>query len=344
MNVKKDFWEEAYQRNIGKMIAVCFRYVPVRQVAEDLAHDAFMTAMNKAKGFKGTGHFDAWLRKITVNTALMYIRDSKRVNDSNSEVLMHYMIDNYEEDAMWNNFTIEELLEAIKILPEHHRLVFNMYVLDGYSHKEIAKELNISAGTSKSHLARARKKLQEILAKKERKKRSALPFILFPCGLARIDRLYKKCFCNYEIAPQYLRFPTEQNWNLTAMPKFTPFANIAVYSGAGVLTAVLAGLLIYHTMNKNDTPMKQEIPPISSDSLIIQNEPLSNDFLQKADFKESADSVLENADEMTEELDTVSKTGILQKQTPIVIKKDRIIRKEVIVRDTVTIIDTTNAK
>lgn len=342
MNVKKDFWEEAYQRNIGKMIAVCFRYVPILQVAEDLAHDAFMTAMNKAEGFKGTGHFDAWLRKITVNTALMYIRDSKHVNVSNSEVLMQYMIDNYEEDAMWNNFTIEELLEAIKILPEHHRLVFNMYVLDGYSHKDIAKELNISAGTSKSHLARARKKLQEILAKKERKKRSALPFVLFPCGLDRIDSLYKKYLHNYEIAPQYSSFPTEQNWSLTAMPKFTPFANIAVYSGAGVLTAVLAGLVVFYAKNNTANEEKTYIP--STDSLNAVRENSKVDALQDFDYEGCMDSVLTGATDITNSADTISKKKVEEKQTPIVIKKDRIIRKEIIVRDTITIIDTTNAK
>ena len=81
------FWGKVYRRNIGEMIEICYRYTGNRQIAEDLAHDAFMKAVDKSATFEGKGHIDAWLRRIVVNTALQHLRDQKKqkpINDCGS--------------------------------------------------------------------------------------------------------------------------------------------------------------------------------------------------------------------------------------------------------------------
>ncbi|HAK77267.1 MAG TPA: hypothetical protein DCM71_10245, partial [Runella sp.] len=121
----------------------------------------------------------------TVNQCLQYLRDQQKQKYI-TDYLQHEVENNeestYEEKQ---DFSESELLAVINQLPEHHKMVFNLYVIDGFSHAQIAKELGISEGTSKSHLARARKRIKELLNQK--KKKSAV-FLLF----WNIDELYKK--------------------------------------------------------------------------------------------------------------------------------------------------------
>ena len=118
------------------MIGICYRYTANRQLAEDLAHDAFLKAIDKAGSFKGEGVFEAWLRRVVVNHVLTYIRDQKRhqrIDDwfRYESTVVHTdensVITDSSEDA---EFSAQELWDAINDLPEHHRLVFNLYVID----------------------------------------------------------------------------------------------------------------------------------------------------------------------------------------------------------------------
>jgi RNA polymerase sigma factor (sigma-70 family) len=170
------FWDIAYRDNAPTLLGILRRYVKDVNIAQDLLHEVFITAIDKYDSYASRGNFEAWLYRITVNTALMYLRN-ERNEQSISEMTLS-IIDDTEDEAISNDrdamrnvstaieaaeFTGEELLAAIDRLPEHHKLVFNMYVMDDFSHKKIAAELNISPGTSKSHLARARKKIQQFL-------------------------------------------------------------------------------------------------------------------------------------------------------------------------------------
>ena len=185
------FWETIYREQIGRMIGICYRYVANRQVAEDLAHDAFISAIKNSGSFKGKGKFEAWLRRIVVNVALQYLRDQKKKKvfdnwmlNKNAEMETPYDITS-EDITTQADFSKEELLDAANSLPEHHRLVFNLYVIDRFTHEQIGEELGISPGTSKSHLARARKKLREILYKKatEKLKSNDIQFSSLQMGL-----------------------------------------------------------------------------------------------------------------------------------------------------------------
>ncbi|KJD36802.1 RNA polymerase sigma-70 factor [Tamlana sedimentorum] len=142
---------ELYKLFSGKLFATCLKYSRNYAEAEDNLQDAFLTIFNKIEQYKHKGSFEGWLKRITVNTALQRYRNEKVfdiVNENNIE-------DEYIEIDD-NNISIEYLLKIIQELPDRYRLVFNLYVLDGYSHKEIAGLLNINIGTSKSNLARAR--------------------------------------------------------------------------------------------------------------------------------------------------------------------------------------------
>jgi RNA polymerase sigma factor (sigma-70 family) len=211
IDLTKEFWAHAYQTSIGKLIGICYRYTGNHQLSEDLAHDAFLKAIEKSQSFRGDGNFDAWLRRIVVNHVLQYLRNKKRnpylqplTTDQAAAISM-------KEDTSSTQpmeFTTIELLETVDQLPEHHRLVFNLYVLEKFSHSRIGEELGISEGTSKSHLARARKKLQQLLTEKieiqkeEGNKEKAAILLFALTDDATTDQMFLKSFDKFSIPPE----------------------------------------------------------------------------------------------------------------------------------------------
>ncbi|WP_415376302.1 RNA polymerase sigma factor [Patiriisocius sp. Uisw_017] len=143
---------ELYKRYSGVLFGICLRYSPNRTEAEDNLQDAFITIFTKVEQFKEKGSFEGWIKRVTVNTVLQKYR-KKRVFEIKEESQIE---DVGEEEVFDEGFPLDFLLKIIQELPERYRLVFTMYVMDGYSHKEIAEMLGISDGTSKSNLARAR--------------------------------------------------------------------------------------------------------------------------------------------------------------------------------------------
>lgn len=161
---KAAFWAEQYRRHIGKMVGVCYRYVADWTLAEDLAQDAFLTAMEKSSTFHAFGSFEGWLMKIAVNQALMHLRNSPEMVewDENLHSLeVEEMAD--DPDLSRTEFTQEELLEAVGKLPMKQRTVFNLYAVEHYPHAKIAEALGISIANSKVLLTRARAELQQRL-------------------------------------------------------------------------------------------------------------------------------------------------------------------------------------
>lgn len=127
--------------------------------AEDSLQDAFITIFQRIGQFKGKGSFEGWLKRIAINTVLQKYRQ-KRLYDLPNDAVLEAQQD-LALTPMDESLPLTFLLEIIQQLSERYRLVFNLYVLDGYTHKEIAELLNISDGTSKSNLARARQLLQQ---------------------------------------------------------------------------------------------------------------------------------------------------------------------------------------
>ena len=140
-----------YKQYSGVLFGICLKYSPNRAEAEDNLQDAFITIFSRIEQYQGKGSFEGWIKRITVNTALQKYRKKKVYDISNEEQIEDAAVEIEE-----TNVPLDFLLKIIQELPDRYRLVFNLYVLDGYSHKEIAEMLGISDGTSKSNLARAR--------------------------------------------------------------------------------------------------------------------------------------------------------------------------------------------
>jgi RNA polymerase sigma-70 factor (ECF subfamily) len=168
---KEAFWAEQYRRHIGKMVGACYRYVADWDLAEDLAQDAFLAAMEKASTFRAFGSFEGWLKKIAVNQALMHLRDCPEMVEWD-ENLHSQEVEEIADDPELSrtDFTQEELLEVVGKLPVKQRTVFNLYALEHYSHSKIAETLGISVANSKVLLTRARAELQQRLKVVARKR------------------------------------------------------------------------------------------------------------------------------------------------------------------------------
>jgi RNA polymerase sigma factor (sigma-70 family) len=157
--------EQLYNRFASKMYGVCLRYSPNAEEAQDALQEGFIKIFEKIYQFKNTGPLEGWIRKIMVNTSLESYRKQKHLQITNQiPDVQEEISDNWEA-----NFSERDLMILIQDLPERYRMVFNLYVFEEMTHKEIAKELGITEGTSKSDLSRARGILQKkinILTKK----------------------------------------------------------------------------------------------------------------------------------------------------------------------------------
>lgn len=147
-----------YDRLSPKMFAICYRYMGDKESAEDILQDGFVSLFSKLDSYSGVGSFEGWARRIFVNTALMSLR-KKDVLKNFEDVSVARSIISDEPSAI-SKINHSELLKMISGLPPGFRTVFNMYIIEGYSHQEIAKELGISETTSRSQLQRARMLLQ----------------------------------------------------------------------------------------------------------------------------------------------------------------------------------------
>jgi len=153
--------EEIYRLYAAKLFALSLKYSRNKEEAEDNLQDGFITIFNKINQYKHKGSFEGWMKRIVINTALQKYREKNVLNLINDEVVQEEVNIDIDEAQV----SLDYLLNIIQQLPNQYRLVFNMYVLDGYSHKEVADKLGISEGTSKSNLSRARKILKNKIEK-----------------------------------------------------------------------------------------------------------------------------------------------------------------------------------
>ncbi len=150
--------QELLYRNYSSVLfGVCLKYSRNKTEAEDNLHDSFMIIFDKIDQYRFKGSFEGWIKRIAINTVLQKYRKEATLNVINENNIAE------ETDIEPNDLDIslQTLLRYIQELPNKYRLTFNMYVMDGYTHNEIAKQLGTSAGTSKSNLARARMLLKE---------------------------------------------------------------------------------------------------------------------------------------------------------------------------------------
>lgn len=148
--------EQLYRLFSAKLFAVCLKYSRNYAEAEDNLQDGFLIIFDKIHQFTFKGSFEGWIKRIMVNNVLQQYR-----NVSFLELVNDNVIDDSEIDFDDEDISIEYLMKIIQELPDRYRLAFNLYAIDGYSHKEISEMLDITVGTSKSNLSRARMILKE---------------------------------------------------------------------------------------------------------------------------------------------------------------------------------------
>ena len=162
--------EQLFKLFYGKMLPVCIRYVSDRDTAQEVLQEGFIKVFEKLGAFDHKGSFEGWIRRIVANTAIDAIRKSKKDpyrtdNDNDFKIgAEDLMVDREEMETL--DLKAEVAMAAVQKLSPAYRAVFNLYVLEEYSHKEIGAILGISEGTSKSNLAKAKMNLQKILSEK----------------------------------------------------------------------------------------------------------------------------------------------------------------------------------
>jgi len=154
-----------YDRLAPRMFPLCIRYVGDRALAEDILQDGFITLFTRLKDYKGEGSFEGWARRIFVTTALMDLRKKDALKMSEDLDAARGL--KTETVSQVQNIGYKELMELIMTLPPGFRTVFNMYAIEGYSHKEISEILGISETTSRTQLSRARIWLQNKIKERE---------------------------------------------------------------------------------------------------------------------------------------------------------------------------------
>ena len=153
-----------YDKYAPILLGIAMRYAGSKEEAEDIIQDAFIKIFKYIKTFEQRGSFEGWLRKIVINTAIGTYRKERKHKFQNDfqDINETEILDNDLNDP---DFTMDEILKAVQSLPKGYRTVFNLYAIEGYKHKEIAKILGIDESTSKSQYHRARKLLQKKLTK-----------------------------------------------------------------------------------------------------------------------------------------------------------------------------------
>lgn len=149
-----------YDTYASRLYALCCRYIKDKMEAEDVWITAFTKILDRIDQYTGEGNFEGWMRRVVVNESLSYLRRNKNMY-LETEIEAADFEPDY--DSLEDHLQAEDLRKLIEELPSGYRIVFNMYAIDGYSHKEIAEHLGISENTSKSQLSRARAALQKCL-------------------------------------------------------------------------------------------------------------------------------------------------------------------------------------
>ena len=156
-----------YEQFYGKMMGVALRYFNNRDLASDVVQESFIKVFNKIDQFKGGKNIEGCIKRIVRNNCIDQLRKNKNIFFISEDNLKNIAEEKEENSSIYEHLTISDILSAVHKLSTSYRIVFNLYVFEGLSHKEIAKKLNIKEGTSKSNYSKAKSKIKFILSIKK---------------------------------------------------------------------------------------------------------------------------------------------------------------------------------
>lgn len=323
-------WDLTYQQSAPKLIGICRRYVKERAIAEDIVQESFIVAMQKEDSLKNIKALNGWLSRIVVNMALHHIKKAKEtvfsINDQfdtvdKTSLMSNLTLDN-KSQLLASGIEVKDILAAMDRLPEHHRAVFNMYIMDGFSHKEIAETLDISVGTSKSHLSRARKSVQGYLVehldnkKVSENKKRAMAFLIF---LGFGDSLFaancKKAFSSFEIEPLNPSLDLNKKIN-------TPNTFVGLQRSNSMVTGLAIGSIVALVLTGAWLYQQQNIEDITTSPVVIEK--TIEDNLEVKEAEAIIDSVVSSPISLPENVENIEKKPILEVEKTNPVKEKEI--------------------
>jgi RNA polymerase sigma factor (sigma-70 family) len=341
--MQENNWHEIYVTLSPKLLGVCRRYINDIATAEDIVQDAFIVAIQKEGELKNKEALNGWLCRIVINRAINYLKTKQKLNFS-SLTNLEYIEETNEMNIieldkksalLASDFSNKELLEAIDSLSENHKSVFNLYIIDGFSHLEISKLLNVSIGTSKSSLSRARKNIQEFLFEKlslhpkEKRKKRIIAFLLFlGFGNQLFANYYKKAFSGFEISPKNDFNPHKKCDNLDLILLNTPIYRTKILKFIILFTGLVSLILFFFYNNATpkiiqETKKDKIINTITTkDTIHLSNEVKTS---EKKKVKIEANKPLLNKNTLEK------KDSTANAETPKIV----VIKKQIVKKDTV---------
>ncbi|MCA6067622.1 sigma-70 family RNA polymerase sigma factor [Chryseobacterium sp. RG1] len=357
-------WQKIYLEHSPKLLGICRRYITDLQTAEDILQDSFIMAIQKNHQLKDEKAIFAWLKKIVVNNALQSIRKATKdnyVNIESSEIPDTFteMIASATEETkniLAYTFTREELLKSIDNLPPHHKSVFNLYYIENYSHAEISGLLSIPVNTSKSHLMRAKKFVQNYLlthfvTKETQKNKTAQLLVFLGFGGLVWAQTFQSKFSDFSISPsKNLEIPSDISTNNLSFSS-SDFWKQKVIIGCTFFIIIIGSILF---LNPNNSLIKTFNSTLS-DSKVEEKNSFLNEIKPNNDQKIYSENILKN-DEISSKSISETNTDLKsENQSPVkaknlvsskaIIKKDSaefvshkvIVVKKIVQRDTIYI-------
>lgn len=340
-------WQKIYLDYSPKLLGICRRYIDDIYTAEDIVQDSFITAIQKNDQLNDEKALFAWLKKIVVNNALQHIRkhskdtfvttEPSEIPDTYSEMDHHL---SEEKNVFVYDFTSEELLSSIDSLPPHHKSVFNLYFIENHSHAEISGLLGITVNTSKSHLLRAKKSVQNYLMKNfvnknTPKKKMAQLLVVFGLGGLLWAQTFKSRFADFTIQPsKKLQIPSDLKINNAVVSSSGKSLKRKTIIGGTFLIIIVLSVFFLNTKNSFFSTNQNSALPTLTDNNETVGKKTKNDFVNtNSDSKEKSgnDAVNQSATNIIEEKNT-AKTEIRRDETRL---KSRPVLKKTVAKDTI---------
>jgi RNA polymerase sigma factor (sigma-70 family) len=263
MSKIKPDWNKIYSAISPKLLGICRRYITDIYTAEDIVQDSFITAIQKNHQLNDEKALFAWLKKIVVNNALQHIRKHSKdafVTTEPSEIpdtyteMEHHLLE--DKNVFIYDFTNEELLSSIDNLPPHHKSVFNLYFIENHSHAEISGLLGITVNTSKSHLLRAKKSVQNYLLnnfvnQNTPKNKIAQLLVIFGLGGLLWAQTFQSKFAEFKISPsKKLQVPSDIKPGNILISSSNRTLKNKIVIGITFLIIIITSLFLFNHQNR----------------------------------------------------------------------------------------------